>query len=77
MNPDWNNQVKVALSNGNTGDFHRAIAVARHLFDAGKWPNHTETTVVISNPHNVHYELACHSKEPQLGSDYHFISYRQ
>lgn len=39
----------------NQGSWHRAIVVARHLFEHGIWDGHTPIT--IHNPYNTHHEM--------------------
>lgn len=39
-NPDWSFQVKVGRGRSDTGAHHRAIDVARKLFEAGLWDGH-------------------------------------
>lgn len=43
-------------SNGNAGDFHRAVAVASELYAAGRWNGGGR--LVIHRPHDLHRELS-------------------
>lgn len=53
-NPDWNSQVKIEKGPDHKGAWHRAIDVARKLFEAGRWPNHQNTTMVVIDPYETH-----------------------
>lgn len=56
--PDWNNQVKldVGRHHSNTGDWHRALDVARKIFDQGIWDG--SGLLVIIDPWETHRHLA-------------------
>lgn len=51
-NYDVNEQVKHAGSGQNTGGWHRAIEVARMLYEAGKWNGQGILTVI--DPYDTH-----------------------
>lgn len=56
-NPDWNLQVKIGRGRSDTGAHHRAIEVARQLLAISRWPDHSNTLIVIHDAYDLHRQL--------------------
>lgn len=78
-NPDWNNQVKIGSGRWDTGAWHRALAVAVKLFEAGKWDG--RGLLVVHSPYETHRKMPSFIEpggsfvaDLVLGTDYELTS---
>ncbi|MCP4425077.1 MAG: hypothetical protein GY803_11325 [Chloroflexi bacterium] len=56
-NPDWNLQVKLGRGRKDTGVHHRAINIAQQLLAVGRWPDYSNTRIIIHNTYDLHRQL--------------------
>lgn len=62
--------IKIGAGPIHDGAFHRAIAIATNLHEAGLWDGQT-SLLIIHNPYNLHRRLCEPTPvNPQLGVDY-------
>lgn len=77
QSPNWNTQVFIGRGRIDNGAYHRAIDIARTLFDAHRWPDHLTTRIIIHCVYDAHYRMACHHEQLQAGIDYEFAPYKE
>lgn len=71
-NPDWSNQVKTGDGRSDTGAFHRAIYIARTLFEAGDWNG--RGLLVVNDAYETHLKVEFWHEPLVLGVDYEFAN---
>ena len=73
-NPDWNLQVKIGNGRKDTGAYHRAINVAQQLLAIDRWPDHSNTLIVIHDAYDLHRQLQM-SGQGVYHADYNVVVY--
>lgn len=69
-NPVWSEQVKLGRGRNDTGAFHRALAVARTLFQSDIWDG--RGLLIVHDAYETHRRLALSWETLAEGQDYEF-----
>jgi hypothetical protein len=64
--------VKVGRGRNDMGAYHRAVDVARTLFESGRWNG--RGLIVVHVPYDTHRKMSFLREELALGEDYEFAA---